>query len=575
MTTTRPEYYSPRPHGPGGGRIRGARRPPRGRPVATTAWPSDRAGGEISPLRKAAIVLVSLEQSLASQLLSHLDRSAVEMVTWEIARLDRIDPAERAAVLEEFYGLGLRRLCFVFDDLVKMGDADIRAAFHEEDLETWALAMAGAAATVRAKVLGALSAASAEALSSTWITSARSGSPTPRRPSSRSPIGCGGSTTAAGSACRSPMAATKSSFEHWSSRWRIRIRRRFVAFRHAAELDDCPADHGPADRGRLDDRPLRGWLASLQARAGTIPRARTRGGDRPALGDGGGHACRRRPSDVPASTVGKQRRARARPDVAGAGRPGSGTACSEDAPVAEHGLRRLVAGDGRHRPGAGGRAAASPPLARRFAPGPPAGGRASRRPGEPLAQALGLHAPGRPARAARRGRSPGAALADHRAGGCPRGPARRSIRRTNHDRPMRDALRRAVAADPGFWPGSRRCSCSWPRVPSPRAGRTDAPRRDSDRPGPRRRPGPASATVAARPARGSSADGRAPQLRPPRSAAEPPDRRPLRPDLAGPGRPAHGDGLRPDQHRPDLAAPGPGEPPGARQPGPDRAGAAC
>ena len=111
---------------------------------------------EISPLRKAAIVLVSLEQSLASQLLSHLDRSAVEMVTWEIARLDRVDPEERAAVLEEFYGLGLRRLCFVFDDLVKMGDADIRAAFHDEDIETWALALAGAAATVRAKVLGAL-----------------------------------------------------------------------------------------------------------------------------------------------------------------------------------------------------------------------------------------------------------------------------------------------------------------------------------------------------------------------------------------------------------------------------------
>src|SRR5206468_12485773 len=46
--------------------------------------------------------------------------------------------------------------CFVFDDLVKVSDADIRAAVHEEDLPTWALALAGAAATVRAKVLGAL-----------------------------------------------------------------------------------------------------------------------------------------------------------------------------------------------------------------------------------------------------------------------------------------------------------------------------------------------------------------------------------------------------------------------------------
>jgi flagellar motor switch protein FliG len=163
MTSTRPEYYSPRPHGPAAAESE-ARGSAEGVPSPSTAWPSNRAAGEIAPLRKAAIVLVSLEQSLASQLLSHLERSAVEMVTWEIARLDRIDPAERTAVLDEFYDLGRRRLCFVFDDLVKMGEPDIRAAFHEEDRETWALAMAGASSSVRAKVLGALSAASAEAL---------------------------------------------------------------------------------------------------------------------------------------------------------------------------------------------------------------------------------------------------------------------------------------------------------------------------------------------------------------------------------------------------------------------------
>jgi flagellar motor switch protein FliG len=119
----------------------------------------------ISPVRKAAIVLVSLDQSLASQLLSHLDRSAVEAVTWEIARLGRIELAERTAVLEEFYGLGLRRLCFVFDDLGKMSDSDIRTAFHDEDSATWALALAGAAAAVRARVLAALSSMTADRLS--------------------------------------------------------------------------------------------------------------------------------------------------------------------------------------------------------------------------------------------------------------------------------------------------------------------------------------------------------------------------------------------------------------------------
>jgi flagellar motor switch protein FliG len=114
------------------------------------------AAPEPTPLRKAAILVVSLEQPLASQLLTQLDRSAVEAVTLEIARLDRVAPAEQHAVLEVFYGLGLRRLRFVFDDLVKLADQDIREAYHDEDAETWTLALAGASRPVRARVLAAL-----------------------------------------------------------------------------------------------------------------------------------------------------------------------------------------------------------------------------------------------------------------------------------------------------------------------------------------------------------------------------------------------------------------------------------
>ena len=108
--------------------------------------------------------MVSLEQPLASQLLAQLDRSAVEAVTLEIAHLDRIAPEEQQAVLEEFYGLGLRRLRFVFEDLVKMDDKDLREAYHAEDASTWALALIGAARPVRAKVLGALAPGAADDL---------------------------------------------------------------------------------------------------------------------------------------------------------------------------------------------------------------------------------------------------------------------------------------------------------------------------------------------------------------------------------------------------------------------------
>ncbi|MFO0892664.1 MAG: FliG C-terminal domain-containing protein [Isosphaeraceae bacterium] len=130
--------------------------PPSGPPRHPAAAPH--------PLRKAAIVLVSLEQSLASQFLARLDRSAVEAVTWEIARLERIDPVEQAAVLEEFLSLCLRRLRFVFEDLLRLEAAEIRLAHRPEDMDSWALALAGAAPPVRAKVLGALDPESSRAL---------------------------------------------------------------------------------------------------------------------------------------------------------------------------------------------------------------------------------------------------------------------------------------------------------------------------------------------------------------------------------------------------------------------------
>jgi flagellar motor switch protein FliG len=85
-------------------------------------------------------------------------------VTWEIARMDRVDPAEQAVVLEEFLSLGLRRLCFVFEDVLRMDDHEIRAAFRAEDAEAWALALAGSAPPLRAKVIGALNASAGQTL---------------------------------------------------------------------------------------------------------------------------------------------------------------------------------------------------------------------------------------------------------------------------------------------------------------------------------------------------------------------------------------------------------------------------
>ena len=47
----------------------------------------------LDPLRKAAILVVSLEESLARQILSHLDRADVDAVSLEMARLEAIEAA--------------------------------------------------------------------------------------------------------------------------------------------------------------------------------------------------------------------------------------------------------------------------------------------------------------------------------------------------------------------------------------------------------------------------------------------------------------------------------------------------
>jgi flagellar motor switch protein FliG len=156
-----PHAHPPQHHAPGAQGATGPGKPGAGGEVFA---PVDAPESETTPLRKAAILLVSLEQPLASQLLARLDRAAVEAVTLEIARLEHVDPEEQQAVLEEFYGLGLRRLRFVFEDLIKMDDTDLREAYHDEDAATWALALAGAARPVRARVLGALPGRSAEVL---------------------------------------------------------------------------------------------------------------------------------------------------------------------------------------------------------------------------------------------------------------------------------------------------------------------------------------------------------------------------------------------------------------------------
>jgi flagellar motor switch protein FliG len=130
--------------------------------TADLPWPDPRS--DFSPLTKAALVVVSVEESLSKQLLAHLDRDDVDALNRELARLEHVETAVQRAVLEEFLDLCERRIRFAFEDLVRLDDAAVRLAFHEADVALWALALAGAPRPARVKVLDSLPTSSADAL---------------------------------------------------------------------------------------------------------------------------------------------------------------------------------------------------------------------------------------------------------------------------------------------------------------------------------------------------------------------------------------------------------------------------
>jgi flagellar motor switch protein FliG len=117
----------------------------------------ERAGPRgLSPLRKAALIIVSLDESLAQELVSHLDRADIDALNLELTQLEYIDPEEQRAALEEFVELGVARHRQIFDDVVQLDASVIRAAYRQEDQSIWALALAGASRISRQRVFDAL-----------------------------------------------------------------------------------------------------------------------------------------------------------------------------------------------------------------------------------------------------------------------------------------------------------------------------------------------------------------------------------------------------------------------------------
>ena len=64
---------------------------------------------KLEGLRKAAILLVTLDTDTASAIMSHLDPETVEKLTLSIARLEKVKAEEQDAVVQEFLAVGVAR----------------------------------------------------------------------------------------------------------------------------------------------------------------------------------------------------------------------------------------------------------------------------------------------------------------------------------------------------------------------------------------------------------------------------------------------------------------------------------
>jgi flagellar motor switch protein FliG len=64
----------------------------------------------MTEIRKAAVVLLSLDKALAAEVMAQLRKEEVEALTMEIARLDDVTKEEQDGAIEEFYNQGMARV---------------------------------------------------------------------------------------------------------------------------------------------------------------------------------------------------------------------------------------------------------------------------------------------------------------------------------------------------------------------------------------------------------------------------------------------------------------------------------
>ncbi len=86
---------------------------------------------EVTPRRKAAIILAVLGPDIASEVIRFFSEEQIEQLSLEVARLDRVSPELRATIVEEFHDMAQAQ-DFIAEGGIESARKVLQAAFGEE-----------------------------------------------------------------------------------------------------------------------------------------------------------------------------------------------------------------------------------------------------------------------------------------------------------------------------------------------------------------------------------------------------------------------------------------------------------
>jgi len=86
---------------------------------------------EVTPRRKAAIILAVLGPDIASEVIRFFSEEQIEQLSLEVARLDRVSPELRATIVEEFHDMAQAQ-DFIAEGGIESARKVLHAAFGEE-----------------------------------------------------------------------------------------------------------------------------------------------------------------------------------------------------------------------------------------------------------------------------------------------------------------------------------------------------------------------------------------------------------------------------------------------------------